>query len=46
MANSIHSYTSSDAAASYVGLNEDENAIIVRSFPNDSVQMSKKVDIF
>lgn len=46
VANSIHSYTSSDAAASYVGLNEDENAIIVRSFPNDSVQMSKKVDIF
>ena len=46
MANSIHSYTSSDAAASYVGLNENENAIIVRSFPNDSVQMSKKIDIF
>ena len=46
IASSPHSYTSSDTAASCVGPNEDESAIIVRPFPKDSTQMSKKVDIF
>lgn len=45
-AESAYSYTSSQVAASYVGLNQDENAIIVKQFPGDSSQRSRKVNIF